>query len=359
MIYIRPDRGRQDQQTGFHWEVWYAVLALGDGRNTQQIMDTQQDSAHQTPDAPPATLLPKSPSTQARRAGYNRPALRFVLVFATVVLSLLTGYRYAIHTPLNDWYLFQVARHTAWALSWVAYAVELENRPGMNLSPKEVRAALAAWDAGRSEPTPEDTAAASDRPLTPWEQWRYVARTTRARSPKAVNGPRVMLILTPGLQTEADELQRRIDAITRDPSLGDTERSEQAAALRVRLGEVQRQLEEIRRGQRDRSEDSTRMFSFIVVSECGAIEIMAIFTAALLAFPATWRSRLLGLIIGIPLMYGVNIFRLCFLAIIGAMDPSRKWFTFAHEYVWQAVFIIFVVAVWMAWVEYVARRTTQ
>ena len=322
-------------------------------------MDQQRNTAHQSPDSPPAPPTGESCAEQTASAGQKRPAIRFVLVFAAVVLSLLTGYRYAIHTPLNDWYLFQVARHTAWALSWVAYAVDLENRPGMNLSPKKVRAALAAWDAGRTEPTPEEIAAASEDPLTPWEQWRYVARTTRARSPKAVNGPRVLLVLKPGLQTEADALQRRIDAITRNPSLSDTERSEQTAALRVRLGEVQRQLEEIRRGQRDRSEDRTRMFPFIVVSECGAIEIMAIFIAAVLAFPATWRSRLIGMMIGIPLMYGVNIFRLFCLAIIGAMDPTRKWFIFAHEYVWQAVFIIFVVAVWMAWVEYVARRTTR
>ncbi|HOJ69244.1 MAG TPA: archaeosortase/exosortase family protein [Candidatus Hydrogenedentes bacterium] len=322
-------------------------------------MDNQQQSLPQSPDSLPGGCQSEERTDGATTSHHQRPALRFVLVFALVVLSLLTGYRYAIHTELNDWYLFQVARHTAWALSWVAHSVELENRPGMNLSPKEVRAALAAWDAGREDPLPEEVDRASDAPLTPWEQWRYVARTTRARSPKAVNGPRVSLILTPGLQTESEELQRRIEAITRDTHLSEAERTEQAAALRVRLGEVQRKLEEIRRGQRDRSEDRSRAFPFIVVSECGAIEIMAIFIAAVLAFPATWRSRLIGLVAGVPLMYLVNIFRLFCLAIIGALDPTRKWFTFAHEYVWQAVFIIFVVAVWMAWVEYVARRTSR
>ncbi len=282
--------------------------------------------------------------------------MRFVLVFAAVVLSLLTGYRYAIHTPLNDWYLFNVARHTAWALSWVAYSVELENRPGMNLSPKEVRASLSAWRAGREEPTPEEVAAASDAPLTPWEQWQYVARTTRTRSPKAVNGPRVSLVLRPGLQTESEALQRQIEETVRDTSLSEAERSDRVSALRIRLGEVQQRMEAIRSGRGNAAEEQGRVFPFIVVSECGAIEIMAIFIAAVLAFPATWASRLIGLAIGVPLMYLVNIFRLFCLAIIGALDPSRKWFTFAHEYVWQAVFIIFVVAVWMAWVEYVARR---
>jgi len=56
-------------------------------------------------------------------------------------------------------------------------------------------------------------------------------------------------------------------------------------------------------------------------------------------------------------MYGVNIFRLTVLAVVGAIDQSdgRIWFSFAHEYVWQAVYIVFVVAVWLLWVEYVVK----
>lgn len=97
-------------------------------------------------------------------------------------------------------------------------------------------------------------------------------------------------------------------------------------------------------------------FTFIVVPSCGAIEIMVIFFAAVIAFPATWRHRAWGLALGLPLMYLVNIFRLACLACLGALDQGGEWFTFVHEYVWQAVYVIFVVLVWMAWVELGRRK---
>ncbi len=92
-------------------------------------------------------------------------------------------------------------------------------------------------------------------------------------------------------------------------------------------------------------------FTFIVVPSCGAIEVMAIFFAAVIAFPASWRHRAWGLALGLPLMYLVNILRLACLACLGALDRSGNWFNFVHEYVWQSVYVIFVVLVWMAWAE--------
>ena len=87
---------------------------------------------------------------------------------------------------------------------------------------------------------------------------------------------------------------------------------------------------------------------------------MSIFVAAIVAFPTRIWKRLLGLAGGVPILYSVNLGRLSMLAIIGAYDdsPGQKWFTFIHEYVWQGVFIIFVVAVWLAWVEFVVGRRT-
>ena len=83
---------------------------------------------------------------------------------------------------------------------------------------------------------------------------------------------------------------------------------------------------------------------------------MAIFLAAILAFPAPWWRRLAGLLIGIPALFWVNAFRLSFLGVIGAWDAGGPRFKFAHEYVWQGIYIVFVVALWMAWVELLVRR---
>ena len=96
-------------------------------------------------------------------------------------------------------------------------------------------------------------------------------------------------------------------------------------------------------------------FHFNVVPDCGALPSMAIFVAAILAFPARLWKRLVGMLVGIPALYLINVARLACLAMIGAHWGNGKEFEFAHEYVWQAVYIIFVVMVWLLWVELLVR----
>jgi exosortase/archaeosortase family protein len=289
----------------------------------------------------------------------RRRILGFVGVFVSVMLILLTAYRYAIPTPYNDWYLFHVARDTSWVLGKIGHSSVLERRTLREITPQRVRASLAAWRAGRDEATPADIASASNEPLTAWDKVAYRGRDSRKRGVDGVNGPQVYFVLYPGLSSDRDELQEQVDGIAANPKLDDAEKSRQEAPLLARLDELDRAWEAVHRGGRPKSDDKTRSFSFIVVSECGAIEVMAIFLAAVLAFPAPWWKRLVGLLAGLPLMYCVNIFRLSVLGVIGALDQDGKWFKFAHEYVWQAVYIVFVVAVWLAWVEYVVRRNEE
>ena len=101
-----------------------------------------------------------------------------------------------------------------------------------------------------------------------------------------------------------------------------------------------------------------RYFQFKLVPDCGAIPSMSIFVAAVLAFPTLLWKRLVGVVAGVVLLYCVNVSRLTMIAIIGAADTTSglRWFNFAHEYVWQGIFIVFVVAIWMAWIEFVVRR---
>ncbi|NLV41458.1 MAG: archaeosortase/exosortase family protein [Candidatus Hydrogenedentes bacterium] len=290
------------------------------------------------------------PEASRRRVG------GFVIVFVVTVLFLLTAYRYTVDTRVNDWYLFQVARHTSWVLDKIGHSSELEGRYLSNDDPAHVRATLGAWKDGREEPLADEAARAAGGPLTPWEKWSYRAIRARREGKGAGNGPGVSFILRPGLSTEIADLSLRLSDMDRDTGLSREEREKLQGPLLARLNELQQIQQQIRRGERPQEEDTTRMFPFVVVSECGAIEVMAIFLAAVLAFPATWRKKAVGLAAGVPLMYSVNIFRLSFLGVVGALDTEHKWFKFAHEYVWQAVYIVFVVAVWLAWVEYIVKR---
>lgn len=301
-----------------------------------------------------------SPQSAAGRPTSDAPtgsphsggALRFVAVFVVVVLSLLTAYRYAVDTAANDWYLFQVARHTSWVLNFVGYRADLEKTTGSGLNPAVVRAALRG-EAVRQMPPIPGLESPDAQPLTPWEVWRYRAAQNRNDPAQTrVIGPQVLFILKPGISHQIEALERRLSALQPEDSSEATALNNEIQALR------QAQTESLADPGRRRAQQG-RFFSFIVVPECGAIEVMVIFLAAVLAFPATWRSRAWGLGLGLPVMYGVNIARLSCLALIGAVDQEGKWFEFCHEYVWQAVYVVFVVVVWMAWVEFRVRREVK
>ncbi len=298
-----------------------------------------------------------SPEEEAQRKRENRRRiLRFVSVFVITTLVLLTSYRYAIHTRLNDWYLFQVAHHTAMTLSQIGHA-QLEPLHYGRFDPKKTRATISAWEEDREAPSEMEIAAASPEPLSAWERWSYRALEARHNSIPRTNGPRVHFVLREGISTRIDATLGEINGLEDNALIHSGEKEQRLAELREELQGLRERQQAIRSKESPDETDPALTFPFILIPECGAIEIMAIFLAAVLAFPTLWWKRIVGLVAGLPIMYGVNVLRLTVLAVIGAMDKSRVWFNFAHEYIWQAIYIIFVVAVWLLWVEYVVNRT--
>lgn len=297
-------------------------------------------------------------SEPAPRSGPSsrRRTVTFVSVFVCSVLLLLAAYRFIINTPANDWYLFQVARHTNWVLGKIGYSSELEGREGLRSDPAQIRATLAAWRRGEETASQDEITRTSIAPLTAWEIWAYRVLKARRSGYNGSVGPHVSFTLRPGLTQRIAETEKAIEAAEKDILLDDANREAQLRVLREKLA----QLQEAQRADGTPAEKRTRnlgyFFSFIVVSECGAIEVMAIFFAAVIAFPTRWWKRLVGILIGIPIMYLVNIFRLSCLGVIGALTGGGKWFDFSHHFAWQAIYIIFVVAVWLAWIEYLVNR---
>ncbi len=93
-------------------------------------------------------------------------------------------------------------------------------------------------------------------------------------------------------------------------------------------------------------------FSTQIIPACGAVPSMSIFTAAVLAFPTRISHKLLAILLGLPLLYVVNVGRLACLSLIGGHCPVQV-FRFAHIYVWQTLYIVFVVMIWFVWISYV------
>jgi len=95
-------------------------------------------------------------------------------------------------------------------------------------------------------------------------------------------------------------------------------------------------------------------FSIEVVGECTGLYEMLIFLAAVIAYPAGWRKKILGAGLGIPLLYVINIVRMVFITAVGNWSPGT--FEFMHLYFWQVAMILIIVAVWVLWIEKVVHR---
>jgi exosortase H (IPTLxxWG-CTERM-specific) len=94
-------------------------------------------------------------------------------------------------------------------------------------------------------------------------------------------------------------------------------------------------------------------FAVNIENGCNGVETMLIFLSAVLAFPAPWRSRLLGVAIGMVAIQLVNLVRVVALFLTGAYLPDL--FNASHTVVWQTVVILCGVLLWILWADRFAR----
>lgn len=94
-------------------------------------------------------------------------------------------------------------------------------------------------------------------------------------------------------------------------------------------------------------------FAIEVVGECTGLYEMLIFLAAMIAYPAGWKKKLIGAGLGIPLLYVINIVRMVFICLVGNWSPGT--FDFMHMYFWQVAMILIIVSVWVLWIEKVVH----
>ncbi|MDK1021956.1 MAG: hypothetical protein QGD90_10015 [Candidatus Hydrogenedentes bacterium] len=283
--------------------------------------------------------------------------IRFVVLFAVLVLAMLTGYRYAINTEANMWYLFQVARSTAWALDVVGQRGEVEPDRLLAMTQRK-RAELAEWrgDAPVDGESIADSVSA-EPPLTAWESWLHKAYSLiRDGGSLQEYGPTVYFLVKKGLVSRREDLRKELALVRNDGELEAVVRDREVARLEAALEEVDAEEAALPEGE-EAGQKARRdvQFSITLVPDCGAIPSISIFLAAVIAFPTLIVHRVIGVVVGTMVLYAINVGRLGTLMYIGAIDTNSggKWFTFAHEYVWQGIFLIFVVAVWMAWIEFV------
>jgi len=94
-------------------------------------------------------------------------------------------------------------------------------------------------------------------------------------------------------------------------------------------------------------------FAVSIEAGCNGVEATIVLLAAILAFPASWKRKLLGLAIGVIAVQGLNIVRVISLFYLGQWNFDV--FEWAHLYVWQALIMLDVMIVWLLWVRTLPR----
>jgi exosortase H (IPTLxxWG-CTERM-specific) len=96
-------------------------------------------------------------------------------------------------------------------------------------------------------------------------------------------------------------------------------------------------------------QSTTNGFAVSVEAGCNGIEAAIILIAAMLAFPAPWKLRIIGILIGLFAVQALNIVRVISLFYLGQWD--MKLFEWAHLYLWQALIMLDVLVVWLFWIR--------
>jgi exosortase H (IPTLxxWG-CTERM-specific) len=95
---------------------------------------------------------------------------------------------------------------------------------------------------------------------------------------------------------------------------------------------------------------ATNKFVVTVDDGCDGLQVCTLLTSAVLAFPATWRQKVVGVVIGNLWLQTWNVVRIATLVVIGGIE--RSWFHPTHVYIWPTLLIALCLATWMAWARW-------
>lgn len=353
------------------------------------------------------------PLPRLRNSLFKHPRVRFVLLFLTYCLVILAIYRSLTLTVFNQAYLFSIAQCTSILLRVSGMYAEIESVATYRGRESEIRRLLTKTS---SFPVahPDTDALGRVKPITAWEVYRF--RTARIQSelleiqkarkelekpfrPVVVHSPeehvraieeRLAQIRNPIFALGNQRLVGVIDSATRKELDAVSETLETARTLTAtptdafvkmlqdadqKLGHLRNLLADSFAVQAARLEKNLRSlgptiylrlptpensmtsspFVFSIAPECGAVEVFALFIAGVLALPHPLKKRFLGIVLGVPLLYILNVSRLAILGYIGLHYPNPEMFRFVHEYLWQGLYVVFAAALWLAWTEYIAK----
>jgi exosortase H (IPTLxxWG-CTERM-specific) len=98
---------------------------------------------------------------------------------------------------------------------------------------------------------------------------------------------------------------------------------------------------------------SSPRFAVTIYNGCNGLITSLILMSAVLAFPARWSAKLIGIVGGLLAIQLINLVRIVSLFYVGVFLPHH--FNDAHIFVWQSVIILFGISLWIMWVRFFAH----
>jgi exosortase/archaeosortase family protein len=97
-----------------------------------------------------------------------------------------------------------------------------------------------------------------------------------------------------------------------------------------------------------------------VVKDCDAIETKILFASAVIAFPAPWKKRLVGVAAGVLLLFVANLTRIATLYFVGVHAP--KQFELVHREIWPLLLVAIALLgffLWSSWTRGAAAPSVE
>ncbi len=95
--------------------------------------------------------------------------------------------------------------------------------------------------------------------------------------------------------------------------------------------------------------NSVTGFGVRIERGCNGVEAMIILFAAIFSFPAPFKNKIIGFVIGFFAIQVLNLVRIISLFYLGQWNQvAFEWF---HLYLWQALIILDALVVWLIWLR--------
>jgi exosortase H (IPTLxxWG-CTERM-specific) len=88
-------------------------------------------------------------------------------------------------------------------------------------------------------------------------------------------------------------------------------------------------------------------FAVTIYNGCNGLITSLIFISGVLAFPARWSAKLIGVVGGLLAIQVINLIRIVSLFYIGIFLP--QFFNQSHIFIWQSLVILAGVTLWIVW----------